>query len=549
MKQNLIIMLVSLMALTVSAQTTPDNKELSDEEKLKLLESFLNESSVEEEYHTPLDMEFINISQSFIESAPEDAKQYVQQLVNAGLADLERLKSQTPIETTESKWILNGKEYIGQVKCYDLAPTSGHRYIDLDYVNDYNFSISRVANGADPITGEVGPDRNNKTLLIEKLTCRNYIYVQTDRRFSMYTPKSDYVWGSIKGRLWPTVTNLPGYSYALWSKYLKDRVKDKDAFVAYGDAVLECVDDNGNSFNLRNGKFYYTFSTGFDKSDPFFIVRRYYRDVEKDGDGETQYSIPFHVNDTIKDIIKNGKVLTFLLNENDTVKFSTHANRVFEFSIHRPDFIARKRYNAPSTVEFIKDASIYIRGDINGRIPIDAGSVLTCPDGCLKEDIYSTDDFIKDVGHYFVKQNLPSRDRIAIKDPSGEEVFCTNVYGDWRWKYENDYMARREANEKLEREAKKKPIYDAYCAQYGKKYIDAALDGKIILGAPIAMVKELFEWGLYYDDGASQSYEVIQDTPLYDFDAKKIVPLKFHAYPTKVILHIRNGRVASKVIL
>ena len=124
------------------------------------------------------------------------------------------------------------------------------------------------------------------------------------------------------------------------------------------------------------------------------------------------------------------------------------------------------------------------------------------------------------------------------------------------WKYANEYKAREEARQKEEEArqaeeiaAQKKPIYDAYCAKYGKKYVDAALNGNIIIDAPIAMIKELFEYGLFSDHGSFKTYDVITDIPEFDLEQKKIVRRKYRAYPSRVYIHTENGRVTSVLYL
>ena len=556
MKRNLTILLASMMALTAGALAATDSNALTDEEKKQksfaaLLEPVDDEV---EEFYTVEDIMFRNLAKSHVESAPEEAKGYVQGLVDYGQNALEQLSPYTPIETSEEMWTIDDKEYTCYFKRYDLAPEAGHSYFDLYYVNDYNFNMYYVGNGTDVITGEVCPNPKDQKLFIYKRVIKDSVIVKDSKgKFYMYTPDPNYVWGSVSCDVSPGVLSMPRYSHAFWSKYVDRRKYDKNAFIAYGNKILECEEGKGESFRFRNGNFYYDiakdYEGGFDS--PIFNVRKYYRYVEKDGNEEKKFDIQFHVNDTIKNVIKNGKVLTFLMNENDTVKFSTQAGWVFEYSIHRPDYIARKRHNAPSTIVFLKNASIGVENIDNKRVPIEAGSVLTCLSNDidpryetwdLSEHLYCDDRFINNISDYLrILRGTNSK----ITDPTGDEVFYTNTsHGSWMWKYANEYKAREEARQKEEEArqaeeiaAQKKPIYDAYCAKYGKKYVDAALNGNIIIDAPIAMIKELFEYGLFSDHGSFKTYDVITDIPEFDLEQKKIVRRKYRAYPSRVYIH------------
>ena len=449
MKRNLTILLASMMALTAGALAATDSNALTDEEKKQnsfaaLLEPVDDEV---EEFYTVEDIMFRNLAKSHVVSAPEEAKGYVQNLVdygtkpyveyknlntsedlkkffqqeeNPGQYALRRLSSYTPIETSESEWTIDGKEYTCYFKRYDLEPESGHRYFDLYYVNDYNFVIYNVGKGTDAITGEVCPNPRNRSLLVYKRVVKDGVVVKDSNgrgRFYMYTPDPNYVWGSIHGDVSSDVFSISKFSHAFWDRYVSRRKDDKDAYIAYGNKILECEEGKGESFRFRNGNFYYDIAEGYESgsNNLIFNVRRYYRLVEKDGNEEKKFDIQFHVNDTIKNVIKNGKVLTFLMNENDTVKFSTQAGWVFEYSIHRPDYIARKRYNAPSTITFLKNASIAPDNIGRKRVPIEAGSVLTNMSKDidpryeirdLSEHLYCDDRFINNISDYLGIQRV-----------------------------------------------------------------------------------------------------------------------------------------------
>lgn len=65
---------------------------------------------------------------------------------------------------------------------------------------------------------------------------------------------------------------------------------------------------------------------------------------------------------------------------------------------------------------------------------------------------------------------------------------------------------RAEANKQAMADAAKKAKYDKLCAKYGKKYVDAAYDCKIIIGMPEELFTTFFKTSLDYQSAYSKRY-------------------------------------------
>ena len=72
--------------------------------------------------------------------------------------------------------------------------------------------------------------------------------------------------------------------------------------------------------------------------------------------------------------------------------------------------------------------------------------------------------------------------------------------------------------------AKEQAAYNQLCKQYGKKYADAAVNGRIIVGMPEELMKKLYYCNLRYQSGTSKKYDCAE---------------------IRSIIWVRNGRVSS----
>ena len=64
------------------------------------------------------------------------------------------------------------------------------------------------------------------------------------------------------------------------------------------------------------------------------------------------------------------------------------------------------------------------------------------------------------------------------------------------------------AQEEAAEAAKQRANYNALCKKYGKKYVDAGSDGRIIIGMPEGLVKEFFYYKLTYQSAQSKKYRI-----------------------------------------
>ncbi len=55
--------------------------------------------------------------------------------------------------------------------------------------------------------------------------------------------------------------------------------------------------------------------------------------------------------------------------------------------------------------------------------------------------------------------------------------------------------------------AKEQAAYNQLCKKYGKKYADAAWNGRIIVGMPEELLKKMYYCVLRYESGSSKKYD------------------------------------------
>jgi len=89
-------------------------------------------------------------------------------------------------------------------------------------------------------------------------------------------------------------------------------------------------------------------------------------------------------------------------------------------------------------------------------------------------------------------------------------------------------VAAAEKKAKQAQDAKDLATYNRYCKKYGKKYVDAVINKKIIIGMPVGLMKEFFNCELSYESASVKQYKI----------------LNVVGGVAKVVL-IKNGRVSS----
>ena len=89
-------------------------------------------------------------------------------------------------------------------------------------------------------------------------------------------------------------------------------------------------------------------------------------------------------------------------------------------------------------------------------------------------------------------------------------------------------VAAAEKKAKQAQEAKDVATYKRYCKKYGQKYVDAAIDKKIIIGMPVGLMKEFFKCDLTYESASLKQYKLYN---VFGGVAK--------------VVWVKNGRVSS----
>ena len=263
--------------------------------------------------------------------------------------------------------------------------------------------------------------------------------------------------------------------------------------------------------------------------------------------------INLNINDQIKNISKDDNIVTVYLNDDDYLKYSLYANCIFEGRLKRKDGIFELKLGEDSPDNYrytVKGKFIFAKDmetdyETNGVYHYYGGKCIIPASSELyswfpRELFFETEPAAVIVD----QKNVSGR----VYDTKGEN---THIFKDHNvfWNQSDKIEAQKKLEAQKALKAKEKPKYDALVDKYGKKYIDAAMDGKILIGAPFAMVQELFENNLWseYSDGY-KTYRVLTRPAVYVEELNKITAKAESniIYPfTKLVVSVRNGRVSS----
>ena len=143
-----------------------------------------------------------------------------------------------------------------------------------------------------------------------------------------------------------------------------------------------------------------------------------------------------------------------------------------------------------------------------------------------------------------------------VNDPDGKPIFNGLSGNGWKiWAEQADYVAKIQQENAAQSQAyaaKKQEIYNKYCQKYGKKYVDAALDSKILLGTPLTFLKDVFDLSLDSESNYAERYTVIVHKPVYSIEngtlsSRGIPHIKLVA--RKVYVTVQNGVVTDLINL
>lgn len=224
--------------------------------------------------------------------------------------------------------------------------------------------------------------------------------------------------------------------------------------------------------------------------------------------------LPLGYNRKITGSEENGKIAVVKFEGNDSIKLSTFANEIMECKITSSDGIytvkdgaLNLKYNqASERIKRVYNGSYWI----DRKISIPVNSTYTVPNW----DHSNFTTFWKYNISDFALNLIDRAD--YVYGPDTKPIF---LKGEWarQQEYIKEQLAEKERlqNERAaEIKRKQTVIYNKYCQKYGKKYVDAAMNGRILFGAPIKMVQDMF----ICQQTLSNLYTVIVDTPTYNFE-------------------------------
>lgn len=105
----------------------------------------------------------------------------------------------------------------------------------------------------------------------------------------------------------------------------------------------------------------------------------------------------------------------------------------------------------------------------------------------------------------------------------------------------NKQMEAAKAKEEREEAAKEQAAYNQLCKKFGKKYVDAALRGRIIVGMPEVLMLKTKNCRLKATNGNTKIYNVLE---MREYNSAKRVTFKEGITQT---VYVSNGRVTSIV--
>lgn len=141
-------------------------------------------------------------------------------------------------------------------------------------------------------------------------------------------------------------------------------------------------------------------------------------------------------------------------------------------------------------------------------------------------------------------QTLLSRrtSRGVITTPDGEVLFKFDSEG-CHWANMDKYLAQLAAKKK----AVKQAIIADYSQRYGRQYVEAAMNGRVVVGMPEKLLREAFTYAVESTSNYSTSYSVCLDAPGYDLENRKIAKseVHFNFKNSKALVTVVRGKVAG----
>ena len=268
----------------------------------------------------------------------------------------------------------------------------------------------------------------------------------------------------------------------------------------------------------------------YENADEILINKT--RFISLPGGEEITVHLPYNYTAPIKDITQNGKIYNILFdNEDDFIKLSTFAKEIMEGKLNTADGVfttARNPDNDRQYVNFTPNFPVdYIVGyskDEEYALSLPANTKYSL---AIKAENYKT----------FFPAATIIENANNIVQPDGKGVFANSV---WLWR--DEYRQR----EREQGPAIFKELCQTYYNKYGQKYVDAALSGKLLIGTPEAMIKDLYPCDLRSQDGDTKVYLILFDKAIHDKLKKKITTEYKNPYAKKFYLvTVKNGVVTD----
>ena len=160
-----------------------------------------------------------------------------------------------------------------------------------------------------------------------------------------------------------------------------------------------------------------------------------------------------------------------------------------------------------------KDSLLILKYKKEYEFDLKSGNILTLSD---VDEIENLDKVIKE--YLLPNISIPNDCELSIccfRDLGGRRVKVFSV--------KNGVVLGKAAIEKKEQQAKQ-AAYNQLCKKYGKKYADAAWNGRIIIGMPEELMKKLYYCVLRYQSASRKKYD---------------------SADARAIIWVTNGRVSS----
>lgn len=342
--------------------------------------------------------------------------------------------------------------------------------------------------------------------------------------------------------------NSKGFKYGEASKGFKYGEEIPIFWNNEGEILLPIKYEKGvYHLKPKDKSYYYLVSFPYNENFKYWDGIQKYLQFTNLAQGFTSYIITSYISfpgsDEIKLYEEHDKYVKINLNGVDTLQVLKRTGEVFGGTLTRPSFKATFNREHRGTITLLTDTVVPIRilGNAlaqGGNVTVPAGSTYN---GKVDEELFFAPDAL-----YFL-----ARRGGDIYNPAGEKEF-TIEQGYVKWLKMNEIIAKQEAEKAAESKRDKEAIYLAYCAKYGKAMIDELLKGKLPIGTPETLLKEVYDCELRTDSRIYRQYHVILDSPTYDLKNRTISSrgaTHFGWGSINAIAGVKNGKVVSVTIL